>query len=86
MIILKASQKFFTYAEVTNLLRMSHSGRNDPRRFRARRCQSGGESAKRLAALVGPREDQNPSLPQGPVPSACCSHIAASWLATRLHQ
>ena len=35
---------------------------------------------------MGLRKDQGPSLLQAPVPSACCSHVTASWLATRLHQ
>ena len=54
--------------------------------FRACRCQSCGESAKRLAALMGLRKDQDPSLLQAPLPSASCSHGAAVQLATGLHQ
>ncbi len=53
--------------------------------FRACRCQSRGESANRLAALMGLLKDEVPLLLQASVPSASCSHSAAIQLANRLH-
>ena len=53
--------------------------------FRTFQCQSCGESAKRLAALMGLRKDLGDWLLQAPVPSACCSHGASIQLANRLH-
>jgi hypothetical protein len=54
--------------------------------FRKCRCQLRGETAKRLAALMGLRKLEALRSLQGYVSSASCSHGAAIQLATRLHQ
>jgi hypothetical protein len=55
------------------------------RTFGTFRCQSRGEIAKRLAALMALCKARGTWPLQAPIPSACCSHGASVQLANRLH-
>jgi hypothetical protein len=53
--------------------------------FRTFRCQRCGESARRLAVLMGLGKNRGPWFLQAPVPSTCCGHGTSLYLANRLH-